>query len=722
MKNRAGLLLCVLVTLWAQVLPQAQAFTLGDLRGAAVLGRSLDVSVQVQTGPGEALTATCVSAEVFFADTPQRTAAVTVGTMAGGLSEVRVQSSAIINEPVVTVLVHATCGSSTMRRYVLLADFPKTLLAAHTQPTGFETTVKGEATTGMPPMLVLPTATQLPAAAKPSVVTPDVKDVPKVKKIARSLKVSKNSTAGQDTGTAKAATRATGKAVLKLDPLDVFSDRMDSLDSLMLFEPTEDALKQTKQIAALQDDLKTMRALAAKNEAQLAAMRNQLEQAQTQQIPTLLVYVLLGLVVLCFAVLGWLWRKQQQSLKMSEAAWWQHEDAPSTILMPQTHHEKGPAVAEVTRKPEAPAAAPEKPRATVSLPSRVMGTVAVPVTKAAQATPEVDLDIDLDSFMLSDKKTTPPTTAPSPHVPMRSIRHINAESILDIRQQAEFFMSLGQTDRALRLLKLQIEEASESNPMVYLDLISLYHSLGLKADFRELRDAFQREFNVLVPDFPAFNVASKELEDYPEILAELTSLWPQASALVFLDTCIFHDPLVQVPPLFELNAFRDLMMLHALAEEINADLPSLGHLSAELQAPLPIKSPVGVVNPPPLAFVAPAVPSVSEVASTHVENLTLDKAHGMDFSLADDPADQSPSAVPEISLDPVSNPAPSSPEVREIPAEESPSSMMLDLDFSSLALPASVVTPPPTDDSEPIIHPPVRYATRSRLPVTKKPK
>jgi hypothetical protein len=47
------------------------------------------------------------------------------------------------------------------------------------------------------------------------------------------------------------------------------------------------------------------------------------------------------------------------------------------------------------------------------------------------------------------------------------VQSFSVEPILDIRQQAEFFVSLGQTDRALHILKKQIDGASQPNPLIF---------------------------------------------------------------------------------------------------------------------------------------------------------------------------------------------------------------------------------------------------------------
>lgn len=676
MKNRAGLWVGVLWLLGVLVWPHAQALTLGDLTGVAVLGRALDVKVKVQADASEPVITSCVAADVFHADMVQRAPVVSVQSTVAGEFEVRIQSAAMVNEPVVSVLVRSNCGTSTQRRYVLLADFPTSAAlapeAAVVASPASNATAPTASITTVTPMLVLPAAQQPELGAVAVLKTPK-----KPQAAARAKAHAAGTTASAEKTTpakktkaikaapASTATPARGTSVLKLDPLEVFSDRMDSIDNWMTFEPTEDALKQTKQIAELQNDLKTMRQLSAKNNAQLLELTSRLEQAQAQQLPALLVYVLLALVVLCLAALGWLWRKQQHQ-RAEQAHWWQPDDVSPTVLMPQA---------------QAPAPVKTPP----------------PVAKL----PEVDLDIDLDNFIapaaasLAESSTAPVATSPQPPTPVveplpqlpRTARRIHADDILDIRQQADFFLTLGQSDRALRLLKAQIDESAEPNPTVYLDLIGLYHMLGMKVDYREVRTHMLEKFNVLMPDFPAYNLGGKDLEDYPEVVANVSAVWPQA--LAFLDACIFHDPAVQVRPTFELTAFRDLLLLHALAEDLTEPTPT------------PSTEP-SLIPPPPLPV--PVMPALA---------LPVGDA---ELSLVPNPVSDAAPASANESLPDI--------EVLTPPPEESPTSMMLDLDFSSLAL-TPQPSPPATlaeRDPEPIAAPKLPYATRARAPALKKPK
>lgn len=569
MKNRVCYLAPALAALLVHLTFSAHAFTLGNLRGAAVLGRPLDVTVQVQAGPDEVLSSTCVAADVFYAEARQSAVKVTVVPTAGAATggAVRVQTTAAIDEPVITVEVRANCGSSTLRRYVLLADFPALAAIAAQAPVANALEA--------PPVLVLPA----PASSAPSVAQASVRplrtkiDRPltattaqrQVK--AKPLKTAALAVAQEQTQAQalahKAAARAAARPVLKLDPLDILSDRMDALDSLMLFAPTEDALRYSRQISALEGDVKTLRALAASNDAKLSDLTAKLQQAQASQMPGWLVYALLALVLACLAAVAWLWQQRKRRAQPeAEPSWWHSpEDGPATELLARL-------VPTAPAPMPAPAAQP-KPMASAA------GAAPTPVKAAFVPLSEVDIDLDhvMQQVPMSEAFGVSPA---GNSFDVNGIRHIQVEPILDIRQQADFFVSLGQTDRALLILKKQIAESVEPNPLVYLDLLTLYHAQGMKTEFRECRDTFHQLFNGVIPDFPDFNQEGNDLEAYPEVLTALVARWPRIEALAYLSACIFYDANWQARGIFDLAAFRDLLLLHALAEVLVPAQPATG--------------------------------------------------------------------------------------------------------------------------------------------------
>ncbi|WP_372657149.1 FimV family protein, partial [Hydrogenophaga sp.] len=149
---------CILLSIaWS-----GSAATLGRHSGAAVIGRPLDIRVQLLTAPGEDVSAVCMEADVFYGDSqvlPGAVRSAVQKTAPDAQSSVRIQSSQVVNEPIVTVYVRAGCNAPFTRRYVLLAD---PISEATTAPAQFP----ARASSGVVPSAV-PVVPNIPASNLP---------------------------------------------------------------------------------------------------------------------------------------------------------------------------------------------------------------------------------------------------------------------------------------------------------------------------------------------------------------------------------------------------------------------------------------------------------------------------------------------------------------------------------------------------------------------------
>lgn len=340
LKNHLRRLVRSLAVLATGSILAAQALTLGEVQGDAWIGMPLDLRIAFRADPDEAIAAGCVSADIYYAEARQKTPRITVQAQT-----LRVQLPDVVTEPIVAIQIRSTCGASQMRRYVLLADLPPginaPLVPLNTLPaSAARSTVSNAA--GAAGMAASPKrAVAGSSASKASASKPKAKPKAKVKAKTKAKKTAK---APKKKAIKPKVTRLTQKAItqpakptLKLDPLEILSDRMDTLDTTMLFAPTEDALLQSRQIAALQADLKAMQELAAKNERSLLELRGQLQQAKGQQLPMALVYGLIALVLLCLAGLAWLWQRQRRSDVTASSSWWDHptdEELAAVLFQP----------------------------------------------------------------------------------------------------------------------------------------------------------------------------------------------------------------------------------------------------------------------------------------------------------------------------------------------------------------------------------------------------
>jgi pilus assembly protein FimV len=627
----------------------AAALTLGRVRGAAVVGQALDVSIQLQLGADDTATNLCLEADVFHADARQDPGRVRVSiepTAQASVVNARITSSSFIDEPMVTVYLKAGCAQKSSRRYVLLADFPSesaspvlpsvdsSANANATPNTSVSSGVSPSSSSAAGPSTAVTAATSTPGnadVAKPvaraqptsqAVIKPRPPARPRLPKpaVAKSAPPAKAAAAVAPKAaipaaavptTAPAAAAASsvapappvaavsaaGQSRLKLDPLMVLAERVASLESSSS-APATDGTRDTQRMQSLEDSVKALVALAAKNEASLQDMRQRVQNAEADRVPVQWLYGLVALVLACLATMAYLWTRLRAGpgLAGSKDDWWRGARAvpppPEAMAQPRPDpmQEFAPDAA---RKPVSAPVALQGAGVESQLGSRYSSLTGL------EDDPSSELDVSLvemtesnfDQLMKSGKSHSAirpgPLSAQLEPLPattkMQALatRPINSEQLFDVRQQADFFVSLGQTDQAVQILEKQINDHGETSPLIYLDLLQIFHSLNLKTDFRQFREDFNLLFNGRVPEFAAFRNEGRSLEEYPHVLAHITALWSTRKALMVIEASIFRDSLDDRSAPFDLAAFRELLLLHAIAqsftvrEEVVSDLSPL---------------------------------------------------------------------------------------------------------------------------------------------------
>ena len=149
-----------------------------------------------------------------------------------------------------------------------------------------------------------------------------------------------------------------------------------------------------------------------------------------------------------------------------------------------------------------------------------------------------------------------------------SMRMVKAEELVDIQQQADFFMSLGQTEQAIDVLESHIRHNEETSALVWLDLLAIYRALKRREDYELLRGDFQRVFNAEVPAYDVTPTVSGGLEDYPRALSRISALWPSPKVMDVIEESIFRKPGTGDGEPFDLEAYRELVMLYNLGREV----------------------------------------------------------------------------------------------------------------------------------------------------------
>ncbi len=140
------------------------------------------------------------------------------------------------------------------------------------------------------------------------------------------------------------------------------------------------------------------------------------------------------------------------------------------------------------------------------------------------------------------------------------------EDLFDIQQQAEFFVSVGEHDQAIAVLRQHIAAHGDTSAFAYLELLRLYHTLGRVEGFHQLREQFCAQFNVSVPEFGNFHRSGKTLQGFPDALAAIEAEWSSPAVLGVIEGFLFRQADAPKAAQFDLAAFDDLLLLLAIAQ------------------------------------------------------------------------------------------------------------------------------------------------------------
>lgn len=169
-------------------------------------------------------------------------------------------------------------------------------------------------------------------------------------------------------------------------------------------------------------------------------------------------------------------------------------------------------------------------------------------------------------------------------------RPVSVEELLDLDQQVDFFIVLGQAQSAVDLLLSHVRATGGANALPYLRLLQIYRQQGDEEAFERTRDRFNQRFNAQAPDWRGDLAAGRCLEQYPDIIVRLQRAWPQPlRAETELESLLLRRD--DLEP-FDLPAFHDILTLHALVRDLPAlpVVPTLPALSSPA-APAPMAVP-----------------------------------------------------------------------------------------------------------------------------------
>ena len=530
-----GTRLAAIAALWLglAVVP-AQAMMLGQVQGTPVLGQALHLRVPVRMDPGLPLVAGCVRVELRDGELPvprQELRVVVRNGGAQGWSSIDLSSRRGPRAAFLQLRVHMGCQFRRSRSYTLLVE-------------------------------------------PPSPVAQDARDaqvVEPVREPASALRRRPEARRHRRHASAPTAQRAASASHLRLDWLsrELAERRGVSPGALASLAPAAMAAKPSptasvavaqqpvprlqasearlmQRIEAMQQEVRALQASNARREHELGALQARLAQAHPSS-PLWLnaAYAALGALGALVALLAWQARRPRL-----ESPW------PAGTLA-QAAPGRGIAAVPAGRTASGAASQPgaadlpwdmSEPPAMPAAAGRALANAPTPSRRA-----EDPAALDRAAFQR-------PLTLPE---------HVQIDEVVDHGHLADFFIGIGEYDKAIEVMRRAIDEAGGlGSALPYLYLFDLYRRSGRRADYEQLMGECAGRLNVrILPWEQGPGEAPRDLLDYPRALALLIESWGGPACLTVIERLIADDP--RKPRVgFDLPAYRDLLDLYALARDL----------------------------------------------------------------------------------------------------------------------------------------------------------
>lgn len=599
----------------------AMALGLGRVSTQSYLGNPLEFSIALSAVPSDALSADCITADVFAGDSrvsPEMVRVRVNRNAEGTPTSLRIITGTRIDEPVASVELTLDCGTRMSRRYVVFVDPPIVNMA---QAEGGEPAVASAVPRRpMASRDIAPSASPRRSRATRSAATTvqpggtGTASAARQRRIARAeaartaraaaaatapaergsrLKLEsapaisagapvKERVAAGAPGSASAvagglavATAAAGAAAASAPP-SAASGAASAAGLLgeLVAKAEADALAlNAERLRALEERMNRLRTDNTNLQKSMADLQTRLAEAEATRYANPLVYGLVAaLALLLLAVIALLWR--QASLR-KESDWLKAAAADNGERRGDTRSpaarsavtptSRGAAVAALAAGAGAAGAA----AASTARPAHTGEETSPAAALRPPAEPALD-----EGAVVSEAPSPAPVPAPAPVAtgPHESTsvhqadREVTVEELIDLEQQADFFVVLGQDDAAIDLLMGHVQGTGGASPLPYLKLLEIHRRRDEREAYDRVRERFNRRFSAFAPEWEAHTGHDRALEDYPAVIERLQGLWPEPTkAMDALAGLLFQRDLTAQT--YDLPAYGELLFLYSLARE-----------------------------------------------------------------------------------------------------------------------------------------------------------
>jgi len=612
----------------ATAMASQQAWALGFGRAVsdAVLGQSFSFTVPVNVEPGEHFAFDCMSTQVYYGENLLPPNAVRTELDRGATDNtwtVRIIASTPVEEPIIAVSISAGCERRFTRRFSVFAD-PPTLAPTAAQmsqgavaalsPRAAASTADNAGTAGATPPAGRVQRHTTGAPSPMGIPRPRVVRKGPTMALANELNAPPAAAPSArhviDAGSArKPGPRVSTPAPSPVDSARLLLDagvphlKLDMEEPLM---PPAAAASGTSAALSDLDDLDTRALKALEASIQAAKRDTQAEREQTARLQAELAAAqsrsdwapwLIGMLAVALAAIAALLWKLRQQNRIAHSDWFNQSQLGGLPPAPPAPESVAPEMIDTVEAP------------TIDIRHRTPA----PAPEAIEpALPELTLHDDDGDARGAPPIVDPAATRPLDRQAMAALmtadaapRELSVEELLDLEQQADFFIALGQEDAAVDLLMSHLRSAGGQSPLPYTKLLEIYKRQGDRSAYERTRARFNRRFNAYAPDWDTGPSAGRSLEDYPDTVALLERAWASPiDAMAILEGLLFKRD--DTSELFDLPAYRDVLVLYSLARDLWQHGGGSTGTQVDVLLPLDDSSQAGTAS-------APAYPSAREV-------------------------------------------------------------------------------------------------------------
>ncbi len=626
--------LCLAAALFVAAEP-TKALGFGRIGNTTQLGQPLNFAAVIRLEGDETLSRECVSAEVFVGDNklqPGQVRATLEAASAANERLLRVTTSTIIDEPVVTVGISVGCTSKVSRKFVAFID-PPLINAPQTAAADSSMMVPQRADSQVAPLVSIVEGENAPVAvpsrsasrlARPERPRRDdagARATPRSRPVLIARAADANASAPGATKPA-APKKAAPKTRAAQAPRPAASGprlELEAAPAVVARAASSPAAPETPALAAtaasaaaapaaddtaallalererirlLEEGLARLRSDSQATQQALATLQARLKAAESERYANPLVYSLAWVSALLALAVGALWWRQSRA--RGAAHWWAPPAPPAPVAAPRAERAKPFDLETITPTTMSGVA----PAYEVSVLEPGEGSMPAP---------------DLPMTIPAAAALRPPLQALA-----EPARELSVEELIDLEQQAEFFVVLGQDEAAIELLMSHVRNDGGISPLPYLKLLEIYKRRGEADAYERIRERFNRRFNAYAPDWASDLQHGQPLEAYAQTVQKLQELWVSpAKAIEALAAALFRrDPSDQT---YDLPAYRELLFLYAVARDFQEHgLADLGR-DVDLLLPMHDDAP-----PAPIAHLVSSVPAGFQNSSLMTQPLDLD--------------------------------------------------------------------------------------------------